>query len=161
MSACSSDVMTMAPAFDTLRFTDRLIASGVSQDQARAQVEALQEALQSADVATKHDLREFRHHMDLKFAAMDARFTEVDARFTEMDAKFAEVDAKFSKMDAKIDNLKVEMDVKFSEMDAKIDAKVDHLKVSIESVKTDILKWVTSLLLAQAAVIAALVKLLS
>ncbi len=143
VSACSSDVMTMAPAFDTLKFTDRLIASGVSQDQARAQVEALQEALQSADVTTKHDLREFQHHMDLKFAEMDAKFTEVDARFAEVDARFAEVDVKFSKMDAKID------------------AKVDHLKVSIESVKTDILKWVTSLLLAQAAVIAALVKLLS
>ncbi len=90
----------MAPAFDTLKFTDRLIASGVSQDQARAQVEALQEALQSADVTTKHDLRELQHHMDLKFAEMDARFAEMDAKFSEMDAK----------IDAKVDHLKVSIE---------------------------------------------------
>ncbi|NKC11898.1 MAG: DUF1640 domain-containing protein [Gammaproteobacteria bacterium] len=68
----------MAIAFDTLKFTDRLVASGVPQEQARAQ--ALQEAWQSADIATKHDLHELRHHMDLKFTEVDAKFSEVEAK---------------------------------------------------------------------------------
>ncbi len=41
-----------------------------------------------------------------------------------------------------------------------LDARLESVKASIEAVKSDIVKWVAGLLIAQAALIAALVKLL-
>lgn len=41
-----------------------------------------------------------------------------------------------------------------------LDARLESVKASIEAVKSDIVRWVAGLLIAQAALIAALVKLL-
>jgi hypothetical protein len=41
-----------------------------------------------------------------------------------------------------------------------LDARLETVKASIETAKADIVKWVAGLLIAQAALIAALVKLL-
>lgn len=77
--------------FDTLRFVEKLKAAGVPEAQAKAEAEALQEALGTAgfDVVTK-----------------------------------------------------------------------DYLDARLEAAKADIIKWVAALLIAQAGVITALVKLL-
>lgn len=88
--------------FDTLKFVERLTAAGVPLAQAKAEAEALAEALQSSalDLATKQDLRELEARLSGEF------------------------------------------------------------KASIANAKADIIKWLAGLLIAQAAVIAALVKLL-
>lgn len=44
--------------FDTLKFVERLKAAGVSDAQAKAEAEAFAEVLNTADVATKRDLKE-------------------------------------------------------------------------------------------------------
>ncbi len=44
--------------FDTLKFVERLRAAGVPEEQAKALAEAVSEAQDAADVATKRDLRE-------------------------------------------------------------------------------------------------------
>ena len=77
--------------FDTLRFVERLKAAGVPEAQAKAEVEALQEALGTTgfDLVTK-----------------------------------------------------------------------DYLNVRIEAAKSDLIKWIAALLIAQAGLVAALVKLL-
>ena len=41
-----------------------------------------------------------------------------------------------------------------------LDARLEGIKASIEAAKGDIIKWVAGLLIAQAALVAALVKLL-
>lgn len=91
-----------AITFDTLKFVERLTAAGVPQAQAKAEAEALVEALQSSalEVATKQDLR------------------ELEARLT------------------------------------------GEIKSSIADARADIVKWLAGLLIAQGAVVAALVKLL-
>ncbi|MGH8475550.1 MAG: DUF1640 domain-containing protein [Methylococcales bacterium] len=42
--------------FDTLKFVEKLKAAGIPELQAKAEVEALQEALGTAEVATKRDI---------------------------------------------------------------------------------------------------------
>jgi hypothetical protein len=88
--------------FDTFKFVEHLTAAGVPPGQAKAEVEALTEALQSSalDLATKDDL---------KLAVADLR---------------------------------------------------SELHKEIRDLKVDLIKWMTGALIAQAAVIATLVKLL-
>ncbi|BBL71991.1 hypothetical protein [Methylogaea oryzae] len=91
-----------AITFDTLKFVEHLTAAGVPHAQAKAEVEALTEALQSSalELATKDDI---------KLAVADLR--------------------------------------------AELHKETRDLKV-------DLIKWMTGALIAQAAVIATLVKLL-
>ncbi|MEO5337438.1 MAG: hypothetical protein H7841_11175 [Magnetospirillum sp. WYHS-4] len=51
--------------FDTLKFVERLRAAGVPDGQAKAEAEALAEALSSGaqELATKGDIREMRQEM--------------------------------------------------------------------------------------------------
>ena len=42
--------------FDALKFVEKLKAAGVSESQAKAEAEALQDALGAAEVATKRDI---------------------------------------------------------------------------------------------------------
>ena len=44
--------------FDTLKFVERLKAAGVPESQAKAEAEALVEAMGTMELATKSDLRE-------------------------------------------------------------------------------------------------------
>lgn len=60
--------------FDTLKFTDKLKAAGVSESQARAEAEALREVFSDAldsSLATKSDVQDLKHRLDLVDARMD------------------------------------------------------------------------------------------
>ena len=94
--------MTAIP-FDTLKFVERLTSAGVPEPQAKAQAEALVEAMGGMELATKADIAAVRGDM--------------------------------------------------REMEQRLNAR-------IEAVKADMIKWVAGLLLAQAALVATLVKLL-
>lgn len=65
--------------FDTLAYTKKLRAAGVSEAQAEAQAEAQQESLQAAfdyrDLATKGDLRELEHRIDLRLEHINSEIT--------------------------------------------------------------------------------------
>ena len=87
--------MTAIP-FDTLKFVERLTSAGVPEPQAKAQAEALVEAMGGMELATKADI-----------AAVRGDMREMEQR-----------------------------------------------------IKADLIKWVAGLLLAQAALVATLVKLL-
>ena len=87
--------MTAIP-FDTLKFVERLTSAGVPEPQAKAQAEALVEAMGGMELATKADI-----------AAIRGDMREMEQR-----------------------------------------------------IKADLIKWVAGLLLAQAALVATLVKLL-
>lgn len=58
--------------FDTLKFTKRLEASGVSREQAEAFSEAFKEAndVQIEDLATKTDLKDIEYRMTIKLGGL-------------------------------------------------------------------------------------------
>ena len=109
--------MTHALAFDTLKYSKRLVEAGFTTTQAEALAEE-QARLIDERLATKQDLKKLE-------AATKQDLKKLEAA-TKRDLKDLET----------------------------------TLKRDITEAKVDILKWVTGLLLAQAAVIAALVKLL-
>nr|VFJ47516.1 MAG: hypothetical protein BECKFW1821A_GA0114235_101642 [Candidatus Kentron sp. FW]VFJ67943.1 MAG: hypothetical protein BECKFW1821B_GA0114236_11379 [Candidatus Kentron sp. FW] len=53
-----------AIAFDTLKFTKRLVQAGASQELAEATAEAFKEASGEAEIASKGDLREMEQRID-------------------------------------------------------------------------------------------------
>jgi hypothetical protein len=59
-----------AVTFDTLKFVKTLQAAGVSMPQAEAFAAAVRDSTESADLATKTDLRELELRMTVKFGAM-------------------------------------------------------------------------------------------
>lgn len=61
----------MAITFDTLKFVERLKTAGISEAHAKAEVEALTEALGSADVATKRDIERLETAITTRFERID------------------------------------------------------------------------------------------
>lgn len=57
-----------AITFDTLKFVERLKAAGVPESQAKAEAEAFAEVLNTADVATRRDLKELEVTLLAKLA---------------------------------------------------------------------------------------------
>lgn len=53
--------------FDTLKFTDRLKEAGISDAHARAEAEAIRDALQASELATKTDVTLLRSEMSGEF----------------------------------------------------------------------------------------------
>lgn len=60
-----------AITFDTFKFVEKLKAAGVPEGQAKAEVEALQEALGTAEVATKRDIERLEAKLDTRFERID------------------------------------------------------------------------------------------
>ena len=69
-------VMAMI-AFDTLKFVEKLKAAGVSESQAKAEAEALQEALGMAEVATRHDIERVEGQLREMKAEINGKLTLV------------------------------------------------------------------------------------
>lgn len=72
---------------DTLRYADRLKASGVESDQAEAMSRALNDEL-AGGVATKDDLRHAVDEMKTEIAKVDAHVTNIDGKFEALRDKF-------------------------------------------------------------------------
>jgi hypothetical protein len=58
--------------FDTLKFVETLTSSGIPEEQAKALARAFSEAQESAQLATKADLRELELRLTLKLGTMMA-----------------------------------------------------------------------------------------
>jgi hypothetical protein len=93
--------------FDTFKYVDRLKVAGVSEAQAKAEMEALQTAFNEA-----FDVRELATRQDINALRQDIKTLELAT------------------------------------------------KANIEAIKSELIKWVAGLLIAQGAIVAALVKLL-
>ena len=73
--------------FDTLKYTERLRAAGVSEAQAKAEAEALRDVLSEAldnTLATKNDVRDVRDGLAKLDAKVDAKFAVVDAKMDKL-----------------------------------------------------------------------------
>ena len=65
--------------FDTLKFVEKLKAAGVSESQAKAEAEALQEALGAAEVATKRDIERVEGQLREMKAEINGKLTLVQS----------------------------------------------------------------------------------
>jgi len=70
--------------FDTLKFVKTLQAAGVSVTQAEAFASAVRDSTESADVATKADLRELELRMTIKLGSMMVVAVAVVAALTKL-----------------------------------------------------------------------------
>lgn len=71
-----------AVTFDTLKFVKTLEASGVPHAQAEAISDAVREAHDSADLATRGDLRELELRLESRFAEVDAKLDKLSLQLT-------------------------------------------------------------------------------
>jgi len=71
----------MSLAFDTLEYAEKLIKAGVDEKQAKAQAQALRDAL-TEDVATKHDIGSLRRDIGELKKDMDDRFEKITLQLT-------------------------------------------------------------------------------
>jgi hypothetical protein len=110
--------------FDTHAAVKKLIASGMPDEQAEAQVEVLSEVLSAnlGELATKQDLRELEMRLDARFEALRGEF---DVRF---------------------EALRGEFDVRFSALTGELNARFEALKG-----EQTLLKWMLGLLLGGVA----------
>jgi len=126
--------MSEAIAFDTHRYVKRLTESGFTERQAETLAEE-QIALLNANLATKADIE-----------AVKVEFAKVEAGLkVDIEAVKAEIAKVEAGLKVDIEAVKVEI------------AKVDK---RIETVKSDLLKWMFAGLIAQGGVIVALLQLL-
>ena len=61
--------------FDTLKFVEKLKAAGVPEGQAKAEAEALQKAMGTAEVATKRDIERLEAKIEARFERADGKMT--------------------------------------------------------------------------------------
>jgi hypothetical protein len=65
----------MTITFDTLKYVERLKAAGVSEGHAKAEAEALVEALGGAEVSTKRDIERLEAKFDLLRSEVNGKST--------------------------------------------------------------------------------------
>jgi hypothetical protein len=85
--------MTMAAAFDTLKYAEALKAGGIPEPQAKAQVAALADAFKDSagDLATKTDLLQLENRLGERMARLEStlgeRTTKVEDRMTRLEGR--------------------------------------------------------------------------
>ncbi len=117
--------------FDTHRFVSRLIETGMAQTTAEALADE-QIRLIESNLANKNDL------------------AETNQRIEELRAE--------TKHD--IENLRSEMHQKLAETNHKIETLRSETHQKLAETKTDLIKWMVGMLIAQAGLIIAFVKLI-
>jgi predicted nucleic acid-binding Zn-ribbon protein len=139
----------MSAVFDTHTLVKRLIGSGFTEQQAETLSGALQEVqiVQFQDLASKRDLKdqETALRQNIEEVKRDIKELEVGLK---QDMKKLEVSLKRDMKD-----LETRLTVEVEKVRKEIDVKLSDLKA-------DLLKWTFGMLLAQIAIVAALVKLL-
>jgi len=84
-----------AVTFDTLKFVDTLEQAQLPRDQARAIAAAVQSSQQTADLATKTDLREYESALKSDLRELEHR---IDTRFTRVEGDLALVRKDFDNL---------------------------------------------------------------
>ncbi|MDR0529311.1 MAG: CCDC90 family protein [Zoogloeaceae bacterium] len=82
--------MSNVVAFDTHKFFKKLEASGFERSNAEGLTEAIQDAITTADLATKHDLKNTEN-------ALKAEISEVRADVEKVHVGMAELEARIIK----------------------------------------------------------------
>ena len=168
-----------AVAFDTLRFTKRLLDAGVALELASATAEAFKEASSEADLATHRDIEllqgdieQVKVSIERLEERMDARFAQAD---TKMETRLAQMDAKMeaglaqanTKMDTGLAQMDARMETRFAQVESRldqVDTRFDHLETNlngrIDSMEQRMTIKLGGMMVVAVGAITALVKLL-
>ena len=122
--------------FDTYEHIEKLKQAGLAEQQAKAIVDVMKTA--HLDLPTVRDLEALEQKLSAK----------IDATAASLDAK---IDAVAASLDTKIDR-------SMATLDAKIDATAAALELKMATFKTDIIRWVLGLFVAQSGLVFAMLK---
>ncbi|MBF0542765.1 MAG: hypothetical protein HQK91_15130 [Nitrospirae bacterium] len=139
--------------FDTLAYAKKLKSVGFTEAQADAQAETII-SLITEQLTTKTDLKELDDSLTYKLKELEDKLT---FKLKELEAKMKELETGL-KRDMK--ELEDKLTYKMKELEAKMKEMEFSLEAKIEHTKSETIKWVAAMLVAQAAVIAAMVKLI-
>lgn len=123
-----------AVMFDTLQYVETLTKAGISDEQARAQLTALSNALNTSvqNMTNQNDLKELETLLESKIVHVDSKVGEVE---NHLKAKIDKVDNKLTNLDKKIDEVEEKLTQKIELLHNKIDHVEEKLTQKIEHVK--------------------------
>jgi uncharacterized small protein (DUF1192 family) len=132
--------------FDTLSYSQQLIEAGFTTKQAEIQAKTLKKIIES-NLATKQDVFMLQKDISDTEATLQKDISNTKA---ELQKDISNTKAELQK---DISNTKAELQKDISNTKA-------ELQKDISDTKAEIIKWVAGMLVAQAAIVATLVKLL-
>jgi hypothetical protein len=142
-------------AFDTLKFVEKLIVSGMPEKQAKAQVEALGDVMQiNLDgLSSKTDLQSTESRLELKIENIRHELKETEIR---LEAKIENVRHELketeTRLESKIAHAQYTLDTKIDYVHHELNAKLDKSNTELHG-KFTLLYWILSFLLAGMAAI--------
>ena len=153
------DVATIA--FDTLKLARKLEAAGFGREQAIGAAEALAETIGEAVVTREY----LDHRLSMTEASIAAVRSDLKARLAAVQAELeAKLAALHAELEGRLAAVQAGLEGRLATVQAGLEGKLTtvqaDLRAHIADTRPELLKWVIGLLLAQTAIIAALVKLL-
>ena len=140
----------MPLAIDTLDIYRRLKSTGLAEESAREITEIFRETVEE-NLANKNDLKTTESNLRKHLKTTESNLTK-DLRTTESNLR-KDLRTTESNLTKYIESIR-------SELKKDIESIRNELKKDIAESKADTIKWVAGMLVAQAALIATLVKLL-
>ena len=146
---------------DTLNIYSRLKSTGLSEESARAIAEIFREAIEE-NLANKKDLKTTETNLTKYIESVRTELKkDIESVRTELKKDIEAVRSELKKdIEAVRTELKKDIEVLRTELKKDIEVLRAEVKTEIAESKTSTIKWVAGMLVAQAALIATLVKLL-
>jgi len=151
--------------FDTAEYIEELKISGVPEEHAKVQVKLLVKALKSEDIATKWDIKSIEASTIIEIEKVRGEIKALETSTTvaikELETSTT-VAIKELETSTTVEIGKVRGDIKALELSTTL-AITDlgtSTKISISESKTEIIKWMTGIVMAQIGLIIAAIKLL-
>lgn len=140
--------------FDTAEYVEELTTFGIPVEHAKVQIKLLAKALKSEDIATKYDIKSLEAMTKVEIEKIRGEIKALELT-TKQEIKALETMTK-------IELEKIRGEIKALETSTTFAIKELELstKISISESKTETIKWITGILVAQAGVIIAAIKLL-
>ena len=147
-----------AIAFDTLKYSRRLMEAGVPKQQAEVQAEAMAEAFVfNVEALVTRDYLDAR--LGEQDARVEARFTSqnayIEQRFAEQDARieqrFAEFGARFERRFAQLESHIAEIETRFEKRFAALDVRLERELGAVHK-QLHLHSWILALVAASTVV---------
>lgn len=129
-------------SFDTLTYARKLEQAGFTRDQAEVQAFAMREIIEDK-LATKADLERVRLELQ----------RDIEISRADLDAK---VEMAKAELKTDIEKVRAELKTDIEKVRGEVKETEARLTEKLESNKHEILKWITGMVVAQAAVFVAL-----
>ena len=146
--------MSEAITFDTHRFVKHLTASGFTEAQAEALAEE-QVHLLNSNLATRDGLEGARSELEVKMEQVKSELElKIEQVRSELDVK---IEQARSELEGKIEQARSELELKIEQVKSELEVKIEKVGAEVQKAKADILKWMTTALIAQTALVSTIV----